>query len=162
MLLLVRRESSVSLPLSSPTACSSVTLTRQRSPKTKPEQPGSIVCHIFASTTAVWQSGARRDEKPEREDAGGYVAVPAEFVADRRKQQRKGVAGIDPTAIVTNVIATSSIQSNRTRVTWTPTPKDMNASRGASAALHSVWGRSNTPTVHFGNTTPSNVTPEFA
>ena len=38
----------------------------------------------------------RGHQKPEREGAGGHAALPAELVEDRRKQQRKGGAGVDP------------------------------------------------------------------
>ena len=37
----------------------------------------------------------RRDEEAEREHARDDAAVPAEFVEDRRKQQREGGARID-------------------------------------------------------------------
>src|SRR5215469_2578477 len=37
-----------------------------------------------------------RNEKPEREGAGGYTSVPPEFGEDCREQQREGGARIDP------------------------------------------------------------------
>src|SRR5215471_8261007 len=36
-----------------------------------------------------------RHQKPERKNAGGHAAVPAEIAKDRREQQGKGGAGVD-------------------------------------------------------------------